>query len=168
MLSRPQGLVWLDVFFLFEYWGVSPYWVHSALRPLLPYCTCPGWLWGWRSWWNTRFWQGKLKYSEKNLPRRHFVNHKSHLPNPGATPGHRGGKPATNRFSYGAAPVIPYNGPRPLYSYLNHHPRLYIRCRVLKAFKIKQNDVYIWKCLLHTRLCSQINKKQNNIFLYTQ
>jgi hypothetical protein len=39
----------------------------------------------------------------ENLPRRHFVHYKSHLPDPGANPGRRGGKPATNRFSYGAA-----------------------------------------------------------------
>jgi hypothetical protein len=35
----------------------------------------------------------------ENLTRRHFVHHKSHFPDPGR----RGGKPATNRFSYGAA-----------------------------------------------------------------
>jgi hypothetical protein len=29
---------------------------------------CPGWLWGWRSWWNEWFWQGKPKYSEKTCP----------------------------------------------------------------------------------------------------
>jgi hypothetical protein len=39
----------------------------------------------------------------ENLPRRHFVHHKCYLPDPGANPGRRGGKPATNRFSYGAA-----------------------------------------------------------------
>jgi hypothetical protein len=44
-------------------------------------------------------WQGKPKYSEKTLSRRHFVHHKSHLPDPGR----RGGKPATNRSNYGAA-----------------------------------------------------------------
>jgi hypothetical protein len=47
--------------------------------------------------------QGKPKYSEKNLPQRHFVHHKSNLPDPGANAGCRGGKAATNRFSYGAA-----------------------------------------------------------------
>jgi hypothetical protein len=55
-------------FFLFEYWVWSPYWVHSALRPLLAYCICPGWLWEWRSWWYERFWKGKPKYSEKACP----------------------------------------------------------------------------------------------------
>jgi hypothetical protein len=29
--------------------GLSPNWVHSIRRPLLTYCTCPGWLWEWRS-----------------------------------------------------------------------------------------------------------------------
>jgi hypothetical protein len=54
------------LFFLI--WGWSPYWVHSALRLLLAYCTCPGWLWGWRIWWNEWFWHGKPKYWEKTFP----------------------------------------------------------------------------------------------------
>jgi hypothetical protein len=42
----------------------------------------------------------------KNLPRRHFVHDKSHLPDPGANPGRHSGKPATNRFRYGAAEIM--------------------------------------------------------------
>jgi hypothetical protein len=33
----------------------------------MAYCTCPGWLWWWRIWWN-KDWQGKPKYSEKTCP----------------------------------------------------------------------------------------------------
>jgi hypothetical protein len=45
----------------------------------------------------------ETKVLGENVPRSHFVHDKSHLPDPGAKPGRRGGKPATNRFSYGAA-----------------------------------------------------------------
>jgi hypothetical protein len=45
-------------------------------------------------------WQGKSEVLGEN--------HKSHLPDPGANPGRRCGKPATNRFTYGAAMVELY------------------------------------------------------------
>jgi hypothetical protein len=46
---------------------------------------------------------GETEVRGENLPRRHCVHHKSHLPDPSANPGRRGGKAAANRFSYGAA-----------------------------------------------------------------
>jgi hypothetical protein len=51
---------------------------------------------------------GETKILGETLPRRHFIHHKYHLPDPGANPGRRGGKPVTNRFSYGAAVSLVY------------------------------------------------------------
>jgi hypothetical protein len=71
--------------------------------PLLANFTCPGWLWVWRIWWNE--WQGKPKYSEKTCPDATLSTTIPTWPDPGLNPGRCGGKPATNRFSYGAAIV---------------------------------------------------------------
>jgi hypothetical protein len=52
---------------------------------------------------------GETEVLGETLRRRQYVHHKSHLPDPGAYPSRRGGKPATpatNRFGYGAALVI--------------------------------------------------------------
>jgi hypothetical protein len=47
---------------------------------------------------------GKTEVLGENLPQRHFYpSQNSTLPDPGLNPGRRGGKPATNRLSYGAA-----------------------------------------------------------------
>jgi hypothetical protein len=48
--------------------------------------------------------QGETEVLLENLPERHFCPSKnSTWPEPGLNPGRRGGKPATNRLSYGAA-----------------------------------------------------------------
>jgi hypothetical protein len=58
---------------------------------------------------------GETEVLGENLLRRYFVHHKSYFPDPVANPGRPGGKPATNRFSYGAAlsttlPRDPFKG----------------------------------------------------------
>jgi hypothetical protein len=74
----------------------------STRRPLNGLLYLPGWLWWWRIWWNED-WQEKPKYSEKSCPSATLSTTNPTWPDPGATPGRRGGKPATNRLSYGAA-----------------------------------------------------------------
>jgi hypothetical protein len=51
---------------------------------------------------------GETQLLEENLPQRHFFPPNPTWPDPGSNPGHRGGKPATNRLSYGAAFDISY------------------------------------------------------------
>jgi hypothetical protein len=71
----------------------------------MAYCTCPGWLWWWRIW-CSEDWQGKPKYSEKTCPSATLSTTNPTCQNPGSNPGFRGGKPATNGLSYGAAFVF--------------------------------------------------------------
>jgi hypothetical protein len=77
----------------------------AALKGIL--CS-QGWLWWWRNWWND--WQGKPKYPEKRCP-----NAALSTINPtccqDANPCRRGGKPATNRLSYGTAWWYGYKWP---------------------------------------------------------
>jgi hypothetical protein len=77
---------------------VESSWFHSVRRPLIGLL----WLWRWRIWWNED-WQGKPKYSEKTLPSATLFTTNSTWPDQGSNPGRHGGKPATNRLSYGAA-----------------------------------------------------------------
>jgi hypothetical protein len=93
--------VFIYFFFNLHSGGWSPNWGTRHVGHSLAYCTSPGWLWGWIIWWNE--WQGKPKYSEKTCPDATLSTTNPTWPEPGLNPDRRGGKPATNRFSYGAA-----------------------------------------------------------------
>jgi hypothetical protein len=62
------------------------------------------WGWLWSNWWNED-WQGKPKYSEKTCPSATLSTTNPTWPDPGLNPGRHGGKGATNRLGYGAAPM---------------------------------------------------------------
>jgi hypothetical protein len=52
---------------------------------------------------------GETEVLGENLPQRHFrPSQNPTRPDPVLNPGRRGGKPATNRLSYGAAKTLPY------------------------------------------------------------
>jgi hypothetical protein len=52
---------------------------------------------------------GETEVLGENLPQRHFCPSQNPTsPDPGWNPGRRGGKPATNRLSYGAAHIDNY------------------------------------------------------------
>jgi hypothetical protein len=84
---------------------VESSWVHSARRPPIGLLYLP-WvimrIENLKEWWLA----GATEIIGEIHPHCHFVHHKSHMSWPGANPGRGGGKPATNRLSYGTASNI--------------------------------------------------------------
>jgi hypothetical protein len=73
----------------------------SPLLPIVPAPDDDGWLLVWSSRRNN--WQGKPKNSEETCPSAALFTTNPTWPNPGPTPGLRGGKIAINRLSYGTS-----------------------------------------------------------------
>jgi hypothetical protein len=104
-VHRTANYEWWNFFFFFLIrivWGGVQAGATRHVGHWMAYCTVPGWLWWWRIWWNED-WQGKPKYSEKTCPNAIMSTTNPTWPDPGSSPGRRGGKPATNCLSYGAA-----------------------------------------------------------------
>jgi hypothetical protein len=93
------------VFFVsFFGWGeTESTWYVGHCWPIVPAPDDRWWLWSSR--WNEN-WQGKPKYSEETCPSATLSTTNPTSPDLLSNPGHRGGKPTTNRLSYGTAPGI--------------------------------------------------------------
>jgi hypothetical protein len=89
----------------FKFLWVGWDWVHFVLRLLTNWPIVPapdGRWWMWSSRWNYN-WQGKPQYSEKTCPSATLSTTNPIWPDLGWNLDCRGGKPATNRLSYGTA-----------------------------------------------------------------
>jgi hypothetical protein len=95
--------IFLFLFFLVGWDLVS--WYCGQYWPIVPAPDDDRWWWLRRNWWNGD-WQVKQKYSAKTCPSATLSTTNSTWLDPGLNPGRRGGKPATNRLSYGAALLL--------------------------------------------------------------
>jgi hypothetical protein len=102
-ISRDQG-------FFFSWSGVrlSPLGTSATNWPIVP-APDDRWWWVWNNWWNCN-WHGRPKYSEQTCRSANLSSTNPTLYDLGSNPGRRGGKPATNRLSYGTA-LIYCSGP---------------------------------------------------------
>jgi hypothetical protein len=102
-LEADDNTVFFFSFFFFSFsgWGeTESTWYVGHCWPIVP---APNDRWLWSNWWNED-WQGKPKYSEKTCPSATFSTTTNPTwPDLGSNPGRRGGKPATNRLTYGTA-----------------------------------------------------------------
>jgi hypothetical protein len=95
-------VIYIYIFYSFSGWGeTESTWYVGHCWPIVPALDDRWWLWS--SWWNED-WQGKPKYSENTYPSATLSTTNPTWPDLGSNPGRRGGKPATNRLSYGTAP----------------------------------------------------------------
>jgi hypothetical protein len=80
---------------------LSPLGIAATVWPFVP-APDDRWWWFWSNQWNAN-WQGKPKYSEKTCPSTTLSTTNPTWSDPGSNPDRRGGKPETNRLSYGTA-----------------------------------------------------------------
>jgi hypothetical protein len=99
LFRKPLKILYPGIFLIGIVGGgvqLGPFGTVATNRPIVP--ASPGWLWGWRNWWNDD-WQGEPKYSEETCPRA-ALSTTNRTCCPDEKPGRHGGKPAINRLSY--------------------------------------------------------------------
>jgi hypothetical protein len=99
---------------------------------------------------------GETELFEENLPQRHFCPSQNPTwPDQGLNPGRRGGKPVTNRLSYGAAK-------RDTLNYVSSYLKL--RRKNGSACYIKrQNFCVVCECINnHSKNCTQILRTRSD------
>jgi hypothetical protein len=156
--------------------GVGWEWVNSVPRPLTGLLYQPRMIdddrW-WRMWisrWNEN-WQGKQKYSKKTCPSATLPNTNPTRPDPGS----RGGKPMTNRLSYGTAFFDGLSLPHSSRRYLKQRETCVCSCD-RKSYVIE--GMHVWRggggesfsgCLLrsvrYTELPVKVTKVYKNVLL---
>jgi hypothetical protein len=118
-------------FFIFSFmgWGeTESTWYCGHYWPIVPAPDDRRW-WLWSSRWNET-WQRKQKYSEKTYTSTTLSITNTTWPELGSNPDSRGGKPATNRLSYGT---------------LNHWVRI-LTCKVTSSSYSKSKCKMKVKC----------------------
>jgi hypothetical protein len=100
---------------------LSPLHTAATIWPIVPGPDDRWWLWS--NWWNVN-WHGKPKYSEKTSPSATLFTTNPTWPDSDLNLGHCGGKPATNRLSYGTAGIVKINLINWKIKYIEHNHNL--------------------------------------------
>jgi hypothetical protein len=116
------------------------------------------WGWLWSNLWNEDL-QGKPKYLKKTCPSATLSTTNHTWPDQGSNPARRGGKPVTNRLTYGAA-LVQCN-----YATHNQAPSLSQAATFPLQILLSLNDVYDnrWNIASHRNILSLIG----NVLLWT-
>jgi hypothetical protein len=121
---------------------LSPLGTSATIWPIVP---APDDRWVCSSRWNEN-WKGKPKDSEKTRPSATLSTTNPTWPDLGSNPGRRGGKPATNRLSYGTAQLVTYPDTNPVHTSTPYFCKIPFN-NILSSFKSPK-----WSLSLITKL----------------